>query len=346
MTSYVSRWGLMWAALTLMVGCVRFGYDPHHNPVRNKSDAGQDASMPTMDSAISDTGSQMDANPDTGMKDATPPKDAAMDAGKDADVPADTGMPNDGAPPNNSMDAEMDADMQDANMQDADMEDAAPDAEVEAGPPSEWCPERNDALLCDDFEDSTLSRWSYEIVEQGTLGHSTVRSHSPSGSLRATTDSSGLTDKARKGSKALGHLKSGEIWLRYWYYLPSTVSVNQMFSTCVVAEVEAPYFGFSLAVLPTRVDLRSGSDNWQGTMAFPRNTWTCVELHVKVHDTAGFAEAFINGTLVANTPAMDTLPDMGYTSVDVGIHYADPAQNPVTAYVDDVVAGTKRYGCN
>ncbi len=46
------------------------------------------------------------------------------------------------------------------------------------------------------------------------------------------------------------------------------------------------------------------------------------------------------------SPATDTLPDMGYTSVDIGIHYADLGQGPVTAYVDDVIAGFQRYGCN
>ena len=57
-------------------------------------------------------------------------------------------------------------------------------------------------------------------------------------------------------------------------------------------------------------------------------------------------KAYIDGQLAASTAAIDTLPDRGYTSLDVGIHYTDPKQGPVEAFVDDVAAGTSRIGCN
>jgi hypothetical protein len=164
--------------------------------------------------------------------------------------------------------------------------------------------------------------------------------------LRATTGAAGSNNAARYGVAAFPHQKSGDIWLRYYYYIPSSTVVNPAFSTCVVSEIEPPYFGFSLVVLPSRVDIRVFDTAYQGTMAFPRDRWTCVELHVQIDAAAGRFEAYLDGALAVRSPATDTLPGMGYTSVDVGIHYTDPNQGPVEAYVDDVVATTARIGCN
>jgi hypothetical protein len=71
-----------------------------------------------------------------------------------------------------------------------------------------------------------------------------------------------------------------------------------------------------------------------------------VELHVQIDASKGVFEAYLDGTLAAKSPATATLPALGYTSVDVGIHFTDPTQGPVEAYVDDVVAGFTRLGCN
>jgi hypothetical protein len=249
----------------------------------------------------------------------------------DATMSDAAGGPNDGA-----MEGGMDGGLMDGAMSDA--------SEVDSGP-APLCPERSDALFCDGFEDPSFSRWSYNLITNGTLDQSTARVKSGATSLRATTGAAGSTNVARYGAKVFAHQKSGDIWVRYFYFVPGSTVVNTAFSTAVVAEIEPPYFGFALLVVPSRVDIGVFDTMYQGTMAFPRDKWICVELHVQIDATAGIFEAYLDGALAVRSPATKTLPDMGYTSLDVGIHYTDIAQGPVEAYADDVVAGTKRLGC-
>jgi hypothetical protein len=322
-------------ALTLMFGCVRLGYDARRVPTEEKPAPHDDAGVDRVfDAAIADAGSRSDASvvdasvPDASAKDAAVPAEAGA---LDATVPEDTGVPNDGAMPE-PMDAEMDSGSNDADV-------------VDSGS-SELCTERSDALFCDGFEDPDYTRWSYTVIKNGAADRTTTRAHSGVASLKATTGAAAPDNAARRGAKAFAHQKSGDIWLRYYYYVPTSTVVNRAFSTCVVEEIEPPFFGFALLILPSRVDIGAFDQMYQGTMAFPRDRWTCVELHVQIDAVAGFFEAYLDGALAVRSPATDTLPDMGYTSVDVGIHYTDSTQGPVEAYVDDVVAGNTRVGCN
>jgi hypothetical protein len=222
------------------------------------------------------------------------------------------------------------------------------DASVRDGAaPTNLCPERSDALFCDGFEDPAFSRWSYTKITNGSVVRATTPVHSGAGSLRATTGAVGTTNNAaRYGAKVFANQKSGDIWLRYYYFVASSVVVNPYFSSGVVAEIEPPYFGFSLIILPDRVDIGAFDTRYPGTLVFPRDHWTCVELHVKIDPSAGIFEAYLDGALAAQSPATNTLPAKGYTSADVGIHYTDLAQGPVEVYVDDVVAANLRVGCN
>jgi len=111
-------------------------------------------------------------------------------------------LPTDAAPPDAAPDAGDDA--------------AASDAAVDGGP-IELCPERADALFCDDFEDPKLPRWSYNVISNGTAGRTTSRSRSPSGSLRATTGDAAANTAARYAARVFDHQTSGEIWLRSYY---------------------------------------------------------------------------------------------------------------------------------
>jgi hypothetical protein len=65
------------------------------------------------------------------------------------------------------------------------------------GGPVDRCPERSDALFCDDFEDPALGRWDYHIIDNGAAEQTTKLSHSGTGSLRADTKESSPPTDAR-----------------------------------------------------------------------------------------------------------------------------------------------------
>jgi hypothetical protein len=128
--------------------------------------------------------------------------------------------------------------------------------------------------------------------------------------------------------------------------VPSSTVITSFFSSGVIAEIESPYFGFSLIIRNTRVDIGVGDTFYSGSASFPRDRWVCVELHATVAAApAGSFEAYLDGVRAVYAGNMNTLPNMGYSSIDLGIHYTEPNQGPVEAYADDVAAGTTRPGC-
>jgi hypothetical protein len=312
-------------------------------PASTHHDAGAAMALDAA-TAIADSGSRMDASARDAAMSAPPVRDTSNDAAAAgaldarAPVPDSAGIPNDGAVHESTDSGRVDAGA--IGLVDA----AANDAAVDGGPIN-LCPERSDALFCDGFE-GTFAPWAYTVIVNGTAAPTTARYHSGGKSLHATTGPAKANTAARYGARVFAHQKSGEIWLRYYYYLPSSSVVKPAFSTGVVAEGEPPYFGFALLVLPARVDIGVGSTMYHGTQTLPRDKWTCIELHVQIDASIGIFEAYLDGTLAVRSPGTNTLPAMGYTTVDIGVHYTDPAQGPVEIYADDVVAGNTRVGCN
>jgi hypothetical protein len=246
----------------------------------------------------------------------------------------------------------MDTRMPDAGATDAAISDAGADAWVGSGL---LCPP--DAVFCDGYEDSDFSTtWDYSVLlpmsaTTSTALQSTSIVHSGAGALHAKTGvahaGTSTTNAARWGKSVVyNHRKSGDVWARWYYYVPSSTSVTTFFSTGVIAEREQPYFGFSMIIRPTRVEIGVGDVFYPGTAAFPRDRWVCVELHAAVAAApAGVFELYLDGARQVQVTDVNTLPNMGYSSLDVGIHYTEPNQGPVEAYADDVAAGTTRLGC-
>jgi len=104
--------------------------------------------------------------------------------------------------------------------------------------------------------------------------------------------------------------------------------------------------GCSLRIRSNDVEL-GGLMTMPRTMSpFPRDQWTCVEVHIHIDASAGICEVFVDGVVAAQSPMVNTLPAMGYTTLDVGVLSAEPAQGPVEIFVDDVVTGITRVGCD
>jgi hypothetical protein len=268
-----------------------------------------------------------------------------MDAGSEQEAGArDAGMM---MAMHSGMDAAAaDAGRSDAGLNDAAISDAGSDAWVGSG---QLCPPH--ALYCDGYENADLNQtWDYYIDTNGTAARSTTLVHSGTAALHATTNAAPggtATNEARWGKRSVfAHQTSGDVWLRYYYYVPSSTLITTFFSTGVISEIESPYFGFSLVVRNTQVDIGVGDTFYPGTMTFPRDRWVCVELHAQIAGgSAGLFEAYLDGAPAVYAPHVNTLPNMGYSSVDLGIHYTEPTQGPVEAYTDDVAAGTTRLGC-
>jgi hypothetical protein len=333
-------------ALTFTSGCLRFGYKAHTRE-SGAPDAGRD------DAGARDTDAAVGGSGGGGAIDAAAGGRGGRDAGMDAGLKSDAGMSGAGGAMS-SMDAGMDAAVSDAAAPDAATSDAAisdagSDAWVGSGL---LCPP--DALFCDGYEVSDLTKtWDYQYLLGAGSGTdwSTSILHSGLGALHAQPGAShagtAMTNAARWGKGLIyDHRKSGDVWARWYYYVPSSTSITTFFSAGVIAEREQPYFGFAAIIRPARVDIGVGDVFYPGGVAFPRDRWVCVELHAAVAAApAGVFELYLDGVRQIQVTDVNTLPNMGYSSLDIGIHHTEPNQGPVEAYADDVAAGTTRIGC-
>ncbi|HKP64729.1 MAG TPA: hypothetical protein VJV78_48665 [Polyangiales bacterium] len=263
-------------------------------------------------------------------------------------VSSDSG-PRDAAAGSGGADAERDdSDAGETLPTDAGVIELPADASADSGSEmsSPLCPERPGMLFCDGFEDPSFARWAYTVSHNGSVARSTARKHSGTTALLATTGAAMQGTEARYATDVLAHQKSGDAWMRFYNYVPSSVVVTQHFSIGVMSEMVTPYDGFELRILPSSVDINSSSGIYQGNVPFPRDRWVCVELHVLIDATAGIYEAYLDGSVAVRSPLTNTLPADGFTAAEIGVHYAAKDQGPVEVYVDDVVVGNSRIPCD
>ena len=333
---------LLAVVLTTLGGgaCLRFGYGDLVDPSDGKRDAGTRDAGPI--SHAGEGGSAGEGRSDGG----------AGTAGESG-TPADSGTHEAGAGGNGD-----DA----GNEPDAAVIEPPGDAATDAGviePPSDagdadggtiaiWpkCPERPGVLFCDGFEDPDMSRWAYPVFHNGTVTLASMPVRTGTASLLAKTEVAAPGTEARWATDVLAHQKSGDAWLRFYDWVPSTFTVTRHFSVGVMSEIEMPYMGFELRILPSLVDINATNGVFPSTLSFPRDQWVCVELHVFIDPNVGVYEAYLDGVLAVRSPPTNTLPAGGFTAAEVGVHYADPNQGPVAVYVDDVAVGTSRIPCD
>lgn len=317
-------------ALTLTSGCLRFGYDLEERQVLQQADAaprggspseGLDASLPH------DAGTHVDAAPGFDAGRAAEPDAMAGDAAVSA---ADAAI----------VDASIDAAAQDAASS-APM-DAALATDAAANDACVSCAE---LTFSNGFEDS--SGWSAPTQINGTLQRTAAQAHSGSSALYASTGPASSAKTVRQETRAFSNQATGDVWARAWILLPDTTTIDTATSiaTLRIGEGEAPFFGCAVAIRSDRVELAGVTTTLSAQTPFPRDTWTCVELHIYIDDDTGSCEAYVDTVVAAQASPLNTVRANGYTALSVGVEYSNGAQPAVELYFDDVAAGTERIPC-
>ena len=336
------------ALLTVVVGgCALIGYEPLRRDNATGPEYVDDSEETIGDAAAAAAKEDAGQN---GTESITGPRDGSILDGGRADLrpmDAHVGTRGDAGPLEFDASPEVRDGGVDAGVDGGNASFPTLDSGVLDGGRTGPCADLPQALFCEDFEDPSFAgRWSYSIVMNGSLNRDTNTKRTGAASLRATTEAFGPEKQARWGAAVFGGQSSGDVWLRAYYYVPSTTVVTTHFSTAVMSEIQEPYEGFSVAVFPTSVNLASGNNFVTGGMSFPRDRWVCIELHVAIDPTAGSVEAYLDGELATSWRDIDTLPAGGFTAAEVGIHYAEDSQGAVEVFVDDVAFGTARMPCD
>lgn len=204
------------------------------------------------------------------------------------------------------------------------------------------------ALFCDGYEDPSLAAWDYSVTRSGFATHTTEMVYRGSGALRCETLAGASDKEARYSVRPLPDLRTGHVWFRAYYHLSSTVVLDGHVSLLAIAERQRPYDGAHLRVDADSMDLAMEVAGvvGSGAVTLPRDRWVCIEYHVVLDEVNGVLEAYVDGALVARAEAVDTVPDTGISTAEVGIHKASADQSPAVLHVDEVVLDDTRVGCD
>jgi hypothetical protein len=267
------------AALTLTGGCLRFGYDVQRELVIVEHDAGaRDASAPAGDASAARTDT-----PDSGarLSDAAVVMPVAGRGGSGASPAAGAGGMDAG--PQGGV---LDATTAGSGSVDAGATEVGSDAAVGGGVPAA-CAGRSDVLFCDGFEDPARAQWRSSTT-RGTLERTIDRKLGGASALRVTTEAtSGSSNMAREEADVFAGQKSGDVWARAFYYLPSSVTVSSAFTALQIIESALPRTSCALVVRSDRYALGGATARFTTLEAFPRDAWVCVEVHVVIDASAG-----------------------------------------------------------
>jgi len=203
------------------------------------------------------------------------------------------------------------------------------------------------ARLCSGFEQSGLGEWDYDIATEGTTDLSTTRAYRGTHSLEIKTSAVDAYKEARWGKNyALDAAMTGDIYIRAYYWLDASTVVTDQLSILVALSGVDPYPSANLLLVPGEMHSNIDGEFASAPFEFPRDRWTCVRMHLVVATTGGSIDIAVDGTSVLSKANIDTRVANGYTNVDVGVHYATPAQAASHMWIDEVVVDTAPVTCN
>jgi hypothetical protein len=273
--------------------------------------------------------------------------ESSLDAGMLADGGRDAAL--DAAAVDGSFDGAApvdDAGSGDAGPADAGADGGAVDSGADAGGTDTACGgPLAGALFCDGFEDGAdLAAWMRGSETDGLVTWVEDTVYRGRGALRVETTAP--NGQAYVWSRYTPTVGDGDLWLRLYAFFPASSPLDH-FNLAGVDPSSGPG-GVTLYVYADRMAiwLEESETPFNSSTSPPRDTWTCLELHTVVSDTAGTVEIYVDGVLARAATGIDTRAPMPYGSVSVGLPYTATGQPPTVLYVDEVAVGASRLPCD
>jgi endo-1,4-beta-xylanase len=208
-----------------------------------------------------------------------------------------------------------------------------------AGAPGKLCETMPaSAVVCDGAETTatwlpTTASGSIELSSEHYLGER---------SLRATVDGSGANRQAL-ATQLFDRIDSGPLYMRAFVDVPMTTAQDGI-TIFGINEQTPPYGGVAFGLSNGAVQLSiTTAGQYPTAGSFSAGGWHCVELEVMV-GASGSATVRVDGVEILSASDIDTLPDGGYESANVGILYAGEGQQG-DVLIDEVVVSTSPIGC-
>ncbi len=224
-----------------------------------------------------------------------------------------------------------------------------PPADAEPQPLQNGCATTHPGvLLCEGFEAPDVE-WDYEVLEGegASAARTTERGAQGSASLKINIGGDNEFKAARWGlNVVLPSLAGGELHVREYVWMTGTTTISDQLSIMVTGNMNDPFPSANVLLTPGEIHAVVEGQDVAADFEFPRDRWVCVEIHIAIASTNGSFLIDVDGVPVAGASGLDTAVQGGYTNLDVGVHYATPAQSSAKLFIDEIVADTAAIGCN
>jgi hypothetical protein len=216
--------------------------------------------------------------------------------------------------------------------------------EADAGPPSSRCGELPEAIFCDGFESGDVAGFRSE-VGRGTLEVVSDETFLGDRALRATASAGAYAYLARD----IAPISAGEIFARMYVRVPSGTPIDpsDYVQLLRIGRESDPGHVHTLAQAGDIPVLWPEGAPFAATMAFARDRWLCVTVHLVMDAAAGSAELAIDGTPYVRAEGIPIVSRaMGFDEVSVGLVTTGLAQPEISVWFDEVALATTALPCD
>lgn len=200
------------------------------------------------------------------------------------------------------------------------------------------CDEIIGAMLCESFEGPAML-----ASTQGMAAVDEIHPYRGQRSLRTST--TGPNQMAWQVGGVLDYRMTGDLYARWYQYIPSSIAIPQMASVHLV-EATMPYDGVVFGIHDGTLSVSTTGTEGVSDIEPERDRWLCIQLHVSISQTAGVVESWIDGVPGARVDNSDTLPATGYRNVHAGMYASGLAAEPQELWTDELVVGGSPIPCD
>lgn len=207
--------------------------------------------------------------------------------------------------------------------------------------PNVPCEQLPGILYCDGFDGSS----DLTTIEAAAPSFVTFDSQRAirGQSLHARTTRA--VEPAWRVGTVLPSLTSGELYVRWYHYYPSSSPAHTWASIHVISNTP-PYPGIIFGATDNRVEVVASQnlDVHTSNVEIPRDRWFCLQMRIVI-STAGTIESWIDGVPAARLDGVVTLPPQGaIENVHAGMFNALDA-GPNDLWTDELAIGTLPIDC-
>ena len=155
--------------------------------------------------------------------------------------------------------------------------------------------------------------------------------------------------EASVSTPGFGPVMAGDLYARAWFNISSRHTLEAA-TLLIVGEDAAPWSHVAFEVSEDGHAAvwihNTATQHVSPAVVVPIDTWFCAELHLRIGETDGAVDLWLDGELAVAESGVDTATGAGYDRIAVGVPYSTFDQRRFRVYVDEVAVTTAPLPCD